>query len=66
MNCELLSLHFPVDIMTLFMKLLGVNLRIVSITSSNPVAFQFVALPYNVSCALLNTRNLELDTNHNM
>jgi len=66
MKCEILSLLFPVDIMTRFVKTFSMNLRIRSITWSNPVAFQFVALPYNVSCELLNTRNLELDTNYFM
>ena len=66
MKCEYLSLHCPVHIMKLFVKHFSMNLRIVSITWSYPVPFQFVALPYNVCCVLLNTRSLELDTNYFM
>jgi len=50
--------------MTLFVKQFSMDLLNVSITWSNPVAFQFVALPYNVSCVLLNTKNSELDKNY--
>ena len=66
MKCELLWVNCPVDIMTLFVKRFSMNLRIVSITWSYPVLFQFVAFPYNVSCALLNKRSLEIDTNYYM
>jgi len=66
MECEILSLHFPVHIMTLFVKTFSMNLRNSSKIWSYPVPFQFVALPYNVCCELLNTRSLELDTNYFM
>ena len=55
------SWHHDSDCQTLIM-----NLPNFSINWSYPVAFQFVALPYNVSCELLNTRSLELITNYYM